>query len=80
MTDVNERLLEYGKQMAKKNGGSIPVICRGSDEWKAWRQWRKDHKLPVSFMDQRERWTVPTVWPPMGEEWLSQTQGRNFEQ
>lgn len=48
----------------------LPVIERRLEngsinpQWAAWRQWRKDHGLGTAMMDQRDRWTVPSEFPP----------------
>ncbi|MDA7949714.1 MAG: hypothetical protein MPJ78_19865 [Hyphomicrobiaceae bacterium] len=43
---------------------ALPVVVRASPEWRAWRQWRKDHGLPTALMERAERFTVPLAWPP----------------
>ena len=43
---------------------ALPVIARASPEWRAWRDWRREHGLPVGLMERSEHWTVPLKWPP----------------
>ena len=42
----------------------LPVLVRGSPPWLAWLDYRRVHGQRIDFMKTRERWTVPTIWPP----------------
>ena len=42
----------------------LPVLERGSPPWLAWFDYRQAQGERVSFMKTRERWTVPSIWPP----------------
>ena len=42
----------------------LPVLVRGSPPWLAWLDYRRIHGQRIDFMKTRERWTVPTIWPP----------------
>ncbi len=42
----------------------LPVLERGSPPWLAWLDYRRVHGQRIDFMQTRERWTVPTIWPP----------------
>lgn len=63
-TDLQWKQYCQGKSEYAKNG-SLPVIKKGSPEWTAWLQWRKDHKLPLAAMKAQKRWTVPQKFPPV---------------
>lgn len=65
MSSVQDQLTQLGETIYKRQKPSpLPVLEHGSPAWRAWRQWRLDHDLPVAFMDRQQRWTVPTEWPP----------------
>ena len=63
---VAKRLFQLSKKIHAAEG-ELPVLDRQDDksQWLAWRSWRKDNGLSVSFMDKQQRWTVPTKWPPV---------------
>ena len=60
---TKDRLQHLGELIYARDG-ELPVIERGSAEWNAWRAWRVENGLNVSFMNRQERWTVPLRWPP----------------
>lgn len=64
---VSKRLHDLGKAVFAVEK-KLPVLEKNSDPWRAWKQWRKDHGLPVGFMKRQDRWTVPAIWPPASEE------------
>ena len=80
MTPVARKLYFIGRNIVKAGEGPLPTVERGSPEWTAWRQWRKDHGESVGFMDRLDRWTVPTAYPPIDldeadKEWNSRSGG-----
>lgn len=64
LEDVAARLHVLGKNIHAATKKALPVVKRGSDEWLAWRQWRRDNGLSVGFMERQDIWTVPTIYPP----------------
>jgi hypothetical protein len=69
MRKLNEDAMQLQQQLLAEalrvyeKAESVPVIQKGSNEWIAWRNFRTENGLPVTFMDRCDRWTVPTVWP-----------------
>lgn len=61
---LEERLQELGQANYERDG-VLPVLDRGTAAWNAWRSWRAQNGLPTDFMDRQERWTAPTVYPPV---------------
>lgn len=71
-TAKQEAFQRWAKTLAKQNKGKLPLVFPGSPEWDAWRAFRVEHRLGVSFMDTcaiyGKPWTVPTRFPPNQEE------------
>jgi hypothetical protein len=57
------KLSEIGSRNYKRDG-VLPVIERGSPQWQAWIDWRKERGLPNSFWHVCDRYTVPMEYPP----------------
>lgn len=62
--EFREKISEFAKRTARQNGGKLPVVSRSSLEWEAWRDYRARHGVYNGFFESREKYTVPTEWPP----------------
>lgn len=63
-TDFEKRVHRLAKKIYARDG-RLPVIEKTADaaQWRAWRDWRKQHGLEVGHMDVCENYTVLTDWP-----------------
>lgn len=61
--EIAKALIHLGKLYCETDG-SLPVLAKGSEEWRIWREWRRMHGLSVAFMDKQDQYTVPCFLPP----------------
>lgn len=59
LNGTQKKLLSLGQR-----NGKLCELEKNSPTWREWRQWRLENGLHVSFMDSRQKWTVPTEYPP----------------